>query len=101
MMRVRTRACSLLQKTYLAHVSPEGLLLSTDGPAADTKVAIARAGGNEAVLRALAMHPDNAGVQQEGCVALANLAYNNGALSMGSACRVCHLCCDTLGLCCL
>ena len=43
----------------------------------DVKVLIAAAGGIVAVIRGMVRCEDHAGVQQYGCAALAELAFNN------------------------
>jgi hypothetical protein len=42
----------------------------------DNRVAIAFKGGIELILQAMKLHPNHAGVQEKGCAALWNLAWN-------------------------
>jgi hypothetical protein len=44
---------------------------------ADNKVEMGKQGGLSALVRAMALHRDNAGVQEKGCAALLNLAVND------------------------
>jgi hypothetical protein len=63
----------------------------------DNQVAIASKGGIELILQAMKLHPNHAGVQEKGCGALRNLAFNGELLkhlvySPESHCSFPHSC---------